>query len=1126
MKIPIIASKLTLPRLPASYVPRPRLDRQWSAWKESRLVLVNAGAGFGKTSFLAANARAQATDCVWYALDENDAEPATFCAYLLHALQSRHGAARGEVPWQATAWDHQSANDALARLVRLLQDAPAPAVIVLDDAHLIASAREVLQFLERLIRFLPATATLVIASREPVPIPTERLRSAGTALSLAAAELRFTAEETAALFAHRFPGASLDAHHARRLAELTEGWAVGIEIFLQTLRSQTPDAVTHALEQISVSNERWFDYFAEEVVSRLDRPTQDFLRRSAVLPRLETSLCNRVLGIRNSRRILEQLSRRQLFTFPVGEDGRVFRYHHLFREFLRAQLERELPPIELRRLQRRAAATLAESGALAEAVLAHTDAGDHAGALRLLEKGGENLLAAGQHTTVQRAFDRLPEQRWLRRPGVLRVLGQLRDYQGQWEEAESIYERLQRRFPRGVLRAEVLTRLANLRLRRGEYATGTSLCRRALQELGGRARRQRADVLVLLGVAACEQGRLDEGERHLKKAAELFKRLRATREQASIGYQLAANVYYPRGEFARAKAAARRALVAHRRANDMRGMIGAVTVLAFVCAAAAETREARELATEGLRLAEAIQNAHFEALCHYVLGKCALQSQDGATARDHFLQAQRFGDHSGETDLVLYTRMGLIELALAEGNRHRALKLAEETLQIARTQSDPLQEAQCRTLLGLSARADRPRHATQHWRRAEATLREIGATFELHRLWLLRLAENDVPADQRPVYLQELLRGSARLEHDFLFLILEPERAASVLTDAWRLGVEPERAQALILRLGARAVPHVAKLARDPRPELRQHATELLSRLGDSASRAALARLANPATASGRLALRAAQELESTPPVPLCIRALGPLSIAAGEVALTHAQWRSRRARRLFEYLLTQRFRWVPRDAVLEALWPESDPDRAHNNLRQTVHLLRAALEPAVAQPEHAHYIVCRDEACRLQPGEGYAYDVEDFERHLSQAEVARRAGQLAAAEKHLAAAVSLYQGDFLTESLYEEFAVSEREELRERLLHAMRQLVDIHASARRWEEAIPLCRRALAMDPYDEEVCAHLLRAHLLLGHRHEALSAYHDYERMLVRELGVLPSARMRALADEATALNSRRA
>lgn len=1121
MAMPILQAKLTVPPTPEAYLPRPRLDQSWCEWAAHRLVLVTAGAGCGKTLFLAANARGGGRPCVWYSLDEQDLEAATFSAYLLHAFQATPAGPSAASAAAPSDRAPTTAQESWARVLRALQDLPAGTVLILDDAHLVSASPEVIHLIEQIVRFLPVGLTLIIASREPVPLPTHRLRSAGAAVTLSAADLRFTEEEVAAVFARRFAGASLPPQLAGRIAARTEGWAAGIEMFFQILRGTTPEAVEEALERLGSSGGNWFDYFAEEVVARLDDPTRVFLHRSSVLPRLETELCNHVLRIRDSQRVLESLVRRQLFTFPVGQDGRSFRYHHLFREFLREQLHATIPADEVRQLQQRAAAVLARSGALAEATAVLADAGDHAGALDLLEKGGEKLLEAGQHTLLQRVFEAIPDSSVQRRPAALLVLARLRVLEGRWEEAETIYRRVLRRLPSSERRAEPLLRLASLMISRGDYASGMALCRRALQRRRELPPVRQAEILTLMASAIAEQGRLDEGERYFEKAAAILRRCNEPVRLAAMEYWLAANIYSPRGEFARAKAAVRRALLYFRRQRDLLEIDHAVIALAFVTAAAAETREARELATEGVHLAEALEYAQFEGLGHYVLGQCALLDGDHATARKQFRAAQEIGDRVGESDIVLYPRLGQIELALAEGNRPRALRLAEETLVLARRQTDLLQEGQCRVLLGIAAREDQPRRAAAHWRRAEAIFRQIGASFELHRLLLVRLDAGDVPTARRAPLLTELLRGTAAQEHDFLFLTLMPERAARVLTDALRAGIECARAHVLLVHLGGRAVSFVTPLVQDHDPAARRRAVDLLAQLGGEQSRAALTRLADRTTVLGRAASRAVRELGHPPMHPLRIQALGPLVVTVEGPAARTVAWRSRRARRLFEFLLVQRFRWVPRDVVLEALWPDVDPERAHNSFRQTIHLLRRALEPDLRRTADSRYVTCRGEGCQLQPGEGHIYDVARLEALLDEATARQRGPAAAKAEPLLGRAIELYRGDFLADSPYEEYATVERERLRDRFVRAIHALLAFRREARRWEEVIPLCRRGLAADSYDEVCYEHLLRAHLQLRNRHEALAAYHQYETLMRREVGSPPSPRLRALANQATAL-----
>ena len=354
MKVPILQSKLGVPATPVSYVPRPRLDRLWDEWARKQLVLVTAGAGFGKTSFLAANARASKGKTCWYAIDSTDTDLTTFCAHLDQLTRPADRAVRPEVDVS----DPNFVSAVLARLVRSLRERRCCSYLVFDDVHLLVGSTEVLHFLERLIRFLPAETTLVLASREPVGIATMKLQSLGAVASLTSKELALNEEEVAALFDRHFPGASLSQRLRRKIISQTEGWAAGTEIFFQVLDGSSPERIGETLERLGEASSGWFTYFAEEVVRQLDPETRDFLFRSSVLPTLDPDMCDHVLRIESSRLILDRLTERNLFTFRTASTEASYRYHHLFRDFLQDRLERTVTPARVRTLRRRAAAAL------------------------------------------------------------------------------------------------------------------------------------------------------------------------------------------------------------------------------------------------------------------------------------------------------------------------------------------------------------------------------------------------------------------------------------------------------------------------------------------------------------------------------------------------------------------------------------------------------------------------------------------------------------------------------------------------------------------------------------------------------------------------------------------------
>ncbi|MBN1825984.1 MAG: hypothetical protein JW958_06945 [Candidatus Eisenbacteria bacterium] len=1112
MIVPINHAKLAIPPGPASYLPRRRLDPLWPEWADKTLVLVTAGAGFGKTSFLSAAARSSERPVVWYSIDETDAGLGRFCAHL-HAAFSAKPKESLTLP---EGGDADFANRVLAHMVRALSKEKGGKVLVLDDVHMVARSGPVMRLLERMIRFLPPGSTLVLASREPLPIATMKLQSLGAVARLTSDELEFDAEEAARLYRLHFPDARLDPAVGDRIVARTEGWPAGIEILFQSLGRPSNRAIEGTLGRMAEEGRGWFAFFAEEVLRALEPELCGFLIRTSVLPRLEADLCDRILGEKNSRRFLEELSRRNLFTFPVDEERTAFRYHHIFRDFLRGRLEREGGE-EARQLRKRAAAVLGRAGAWAEALAVRAEEGNVKATLDLVEKAGEDLLRSGQYDLIRRTLSRLPKNLLDERPAALLVLGRATEIPGRWEEAEAIYRRALRACPPGARRVELMSLLAQIRLRRGDNRGCMSLCEKAMDQPGAKPAPVRLRILGMLGISACELGRLDEGERVLRRARTVSRRGGGRAAEDRMFYLLPGNIHYRRGEFRRAKEAVREALVSFRKGKDYRQVCHSLGVLAHITAETAETGAAGELAREGLRMAESLEYPVMEGYCRLALAKCALIDGDPAEARVWAEAALGLGDLLGEIGLRTISMTRLAETALASGNRREALRLARAALDVSVRLKDIYQESENCVLLGILEAQTKRGNAATWWRRAERIIRRVGMRYHLHRLLLIRLAAGAVPEKATGRVLRELLRGAESMEHSFLFLALEPERAVPVLIEAVRRGIETDYAAELLAEIGERAVPSLVVLLESPDEKISVRAVDLLARIGGEDARAALARQGNEETATGKAAGERAEEMDSLPDVPLSIRALGPLQVKIGKRSLSLDDWKSARALRLFQLLLVHRFRWVPRDVVIETLWPDADPSKGTNNLRQTIHLLRKILEPARRGARDSRYVRFYNEAVRLEPGEGCSYDADEFQEAVREAENGWGAGDKRKSEAGYRKALEIYRGEFLADAPFEEFAAEERERLRDRLIRATGRLLSLFAEEKRWEEVVPLCRSGIAQDPYREEFHYHLVQAHHRLGNRREALDDYHRYEETMVRELDLLPSGRMKALADK---------
>jgi len=1105
--VTILREKLAPPDLPPRVLRRPRLERRWRRWSGRRLVLVTAGAGWGKTTLLAAGARRADRPVAWYALDEADADPLTFLHHLLAAVTGRAVDRRTREHWRDAreegldALRHQGVADIVSRLRRRPR-----LLITLDDAQALIGS-PVIPLLARLVRYLPAGVTLLVAGREPPGLPVARLRAAGALDELSGDDLRFTPAETTAFLARRL-GQPVDPALAERAARVTEGWVAGLEVLIQAAAGGDLAA---ALARFRRGGGDWTAYFAEEVMASLAPDLRRFLVESAVLPVQRPALCDRVLRRRDSGRLLSDLAERHLFTYRLPGDPPAYRYHALFHDFLRRRLE-TIPSRRRLVLLRRAAAVLEEAGEHGAALAALAAAGDHAALLRLAGRHGEAVLAGGGADRLRRSLEAVPEALLSRSAPALRLLGRVAELAGDWEEAVHRYQQaLDTARGRGR-RAELMSLIARIAVRRGELAAAEEMAAAALPLAAARDRATRLRLLTVLGVAACEQGRLDEAERRLAAARRLLGRDAAAEGHPDL-YLLPGNIHYRRGDLAAADAAVRRALLVFRRRDDRRRICHGLGVLAFLAAEACRVEEARDLARECLRLADRLGYVLMAGYAELALGRSDLLEGETETAAVHAGRAAAAGRETGESGLATLSLLLQGEIALAAGDRAAADARAGEMLTLARRLGVPYPEAQALLLRGRAAhrRGDTAQRDAD-WAAAEAIARRVGMALERHRLLLLRLAFGDMSAGDGEAPLRELVAGTEALAHDFLFTALEREAACRVLPRALAAGIAPERCARLLEAIGPEAAPALAPLLQTP---ARRIVIPLLARMGGEEAHRLLAGMRDGDGAAPAPARRAVAELRRRPAVPLRLRALGPLEVGIGDRVVSRGDWRSRRALRLLQLLLVHQFRWVPVDQVLEALWPDGDPRRGRNNLRQTLLLLRRVLEPG-RPGAAAVYVRHHGEACRLDPGEGHTYDVTAFTQAADRAAAARRNGDDAAALELLAEACRLYRDDFLSASPYEEFTVPERERLRERFRRVLQHRLELLAARERWSELVPVARRGLERDPFAEECHYHLVHGLYRLGSRREALDAYHRYAAVMDRELGLLPARRMRDLAE----------
>lgn len=415
----LLRTKLYAPAFGPKLVSRPRLIERLHEGLARKLTLIAAPAGFGKSTLVSEWAATAKRSTAWLSLDEEDSDLIRFLTYLVSALQTvAPTLGQGVLPVLQAPQPPQDPAGREALLTALLNDIttlPDPCILVLDDFHLIDTGGPrgaVEAALTFLLDHLPPQLHLVIVTREDPQLPLARLRARGQMTEVRAADLRFTEAEAADFF-NRVMGLSLTAADITALENRTEGWIAGLQ--LAALSMQGQQDVAGFIRAFAGDNRYIVDYLIEEVLHRQPESIRSFLLHTAILDRLNGSLCDAVTGQPGGKERLALLQRGNFFLIPLDDKGHWYRYHHLFADVLAMHLATEQPD-QVAVLHQRASEWYEQHGALADAIRHALAAADFARAADLVERAWPGVRRNRQEDVLLGWLKALPAELLHRRP--------------------------------------------------------------------------------------------------------------------------------------------------------------------------------------------------------------------------------------------------------------------------------------------------------------------------------------------------------------------------------------------------------------------------------------------------------------------------------------------------------------------------------------------------------------------------------------------------------------------------------------------------------------------------------------------------------------------------------------
>lgn len=1141
---PLLPLKLTPPPPRDGVLLRPDLQSLLAEVRLHPITLVVAPAGYGKTTLLAQwvqELSRTGAPIGWLTLDRSERDPAVFLAYLIRAFQLI-APTLGAEAWRVLSSVANLQRDwplvAGALCSDLQRQLATATFLVLDDLQQVSDSAVIGQMLGYIVRAAPPTLHIVMASRRaPTFAPLPRLRAEGHLLELSQRNLHLSADEARQVLAAQDVTLG-DAELALLLAR-TEGWALSVQLAARALAGQSTERRADFLRALEGTQEQLLNYLATEVLADLPDELIEFLRLAALPERFDAGLLTEVLERDDVGYLLGRAQALGLPILPLNEHGDLLRFHPLWREMLLRTNDqrpttddrqrsadddqssvvgrRSSESAALAQLHRRFGSVLEARGDLEEALSHYAAAGAADELARALRQRAWPLLQSPRRDSVRGWLEQIPPDLRENDAELLYMWG-YSQIAAAPAQAITLIEHAADRFRQAGLHPRELRALADLAALLYLQANAPNFvacCVRAIRAANyvrdawsrGAALVGATAMLYTKGryVAALRVGRQAAGQ-PLNTAWHWLLAMLVS----SIDIRL--------GQPADALTIIDEALHLPQVDHDDRLRQNLLRQRAMALYQQGQVTEATTLALEAHRhLSDYYHDGSAGFSARQLALLLVLQGRvDEATT--YVVQARTAFHDMGALEPLASLQVIELYAQLLRGQAARARAAVPSLLRRLDETEGNAQDLQLRLLLALVlGEGGDPQRALMLTRAIATQMAQQGyrlflTSAQFYTAYLAGLCDDEQTRNAA------LRAGWALVDSDNQHFIpmLPPVALRDVVVAALRAEIAPPGISQLLRRqMPEQAMELLRSLLDAPEPTIRANAACLLGELGASAAYPSLRMLLKDRSAPVRKAAEdALSRLVYRPPYTLRVRSLGAFGIWRGDHEVRDRDWRSTKARQLFQLLLTERGRTLPRDRVLEALWPEMDPEAAANNLRVTLNRLGKAVEPD--RPEGA------PPAYLIQQGDTYGFNIEsdhdldaaDFAEAVASGQRAARRGQRAAAIAAFRTAIGLYGGPYLPDNMYEDWTVVERERLAMLFNDAAMRLGTLLLEEGLAHEAIGLAWRVLENDRAHEEAYRLLMRAHATLGERSTALRLYARCVTMLQDELGVEPLPETTAL------------
>lgn len=1043
----ILLSKLQPPQIKNGTLHRDRLINLLFKNLDKKIILLCAGAGYGKTTLLSQFLSVAKFSHVYYHLEKSDAVPVVFLSYLIAGIKKikpEFGAKTEDLSHLLN--DPQKYLEIVIGtfINEITEFITHDLFIILEDYHSLVPSEPINRMLEYLLKHLPRHLHFIITTRTMPSFSLSPMKARNEILELSSQQLKFTRDEIKYLF-EKIYAIFLKGPELKLIEEHSEGWPTSLRLMLESSNYlegiKSSDYIRKILDSYHQSQVNLFNYFAQEIYNQETEKVKKFLVDCSILEWLIPELFNAVTGRKDSASILADLTNRNAFIFRMPGPG--YRLHHLFRDFLRSKFN-DLN--RAKRIYHHAANFYLQKNELEEAVKFYLLAEEYTRAAALIEKIGFKLIEQGKSAILCAHIEKLPNSIRSQRPLLLMHYAQSLIHLGRPDEARNNYltaaQLLKKRASDRLKYADALYELGGIGLNQGNFSVAKKWLKKALGVCPKSPNITRAAILNSLGFIYTEVGgkNLSAATKYFAKAFQIARRKKYSELEASILNNWASNEWKA-GNLSQAYTKLSKIanlLAKHFSPHCGAGFFNAARLSLLL----GHLKDARAILDLGIKTCRAYNDLWSTATLGKGYSLVYQELGEIKKARQFITKSLEIYEKLGITRLIITALNELAKINITAGNLGDAEKNLADIWWFKKIKDDTeaipifLTEAKLRITQGKFNEAEnilsKARYLTQ---RFKLIFNSFLINIELSKVFY-----HQGKIEKVLMSLKEAVAISRAKGYDYLL-------AQEFKKEEWLMPtIKTENIE-------KRYIMSVIKQA-----EFGIHRLDAFL--------------------------------------------FGVPRIYLDGSEIKDGDWKTLKAKKLFFYLLLHKNERINNDSLINALWQDVSYTSGRYSLRKAIQHIRQTFKSNVAGINNL--IISSRDFYQISPQISVGLDTDEFQDITAQVNKLKKEDETL--KPYLQKALAIYKNGFAV-GWYDQWAEDLRHYYEGQYEKCLALMGDLYFGKNNFKEAIIWYKKLISLNFYEEEYHRKLMTGHAKLGKYKEAVQIFEKLSKVLKKELHAKP-------------------